>query len=70
MAVAESSDLVEEAARHPIASRTRQLTQSAEARLRQALRLYALSQNAQECAEKLSYLDKVLVRPQVNASYK
>lgn len=70
LAVAQSSESEEEEPPRTPTGRARRPDQTVEMRLRQALRLYALSQNAKDCAENLSYLEEVSVGPQVNVSYK
>ena len=70
LALAESSESDEETTSASSANRTRNLQPAASARLRQALRLYALSQDASEVASSLSYLEEVSVGPRVAEGYR
>ena len=70
LAMEESSESEEDNGPRVPRGRVRRLEQTVESRLRQALRLYALSQNAKDTAENLSYLEEVSVGPQTSVAYK
>ena len=70
MAADVSSDSEAEAPQRQVPGRTRGLEQTVERRLRQALKLYALSQSPVECAENLTFLKEVSVGRDVGKAYK
>ena len=69
-AMQDSSDSEVESPPRATATRTRKLEQTVETRLRQALKLYALSQDAMDCSENLSFLEEVSVGKDLDVAYK